>query len=179
MANIINELLALVMLDRTDQVLNPVTVKLNNLLEDICKRLKPLAEQKDIALYLDDKASVTVSCDEMKLSLALSNVIENGIKYTNEGGSVGVTLSVEGGMAAVSVTDTGIGINEAEHSKIFDRFYRVDKTRGRATGGTGLGLSITHKTVLLHNGTIRVYGKEGEGTTFVIKLPYIDTKPIE
>lgn len=171
MTKIINDLLALVILDRTEQGLHTAPFKLNNMLEDICRRLKPLADQKNIGLYLDDLTSVTVEGDEMKLSLALSNVIENGIKYTNNDGDVKVTIDSDNQNAVITVKDTGIGISEQEHPMIFDRFYRVDKTRDRDTGGTGLGLSITHKTVLLHNGTVRVYSKENEGTTFVIKLP--------
>lgn len=174
MTRIINDLLALVMLDRTEQILNLTSFKLNNLVEDICKRLKPLADQKHIGLYLDDPVVVTLEGDEMKLSLALSNVIENGIKYTNEGGHVSITLDADNQYAILTVKDTGIGISEADQTKIYDRFYRVDKTRTRATGGTGLGLSITHRAILLHNGSIRIQSKENEGTTFVIKIPMIE-----
>jgi signal transduction histidine kinase len=142
MTKIINDLLALVLLDRTEQVPVSTPFKLNNTLEDICRRLKPLADQKHVGLYLDDPVPVTVEGDEMKLSLALSNVIENGIKYTPGEGDVKVTLEADSQYAIITVKDTGIGINESEHSKIFGRFYRVDKTRGRDTGGTGLGLGV-------------------------------------
>jgi len=176
MTKIINDLLALVLLDRTEQVLSVAPFKLNNMLEDICRRLKPLADQKNIGLYLNDPTVISVEGDEMKLSLALSNVIENGIKYTNDEGNVTITLDSDNINAIITVKDTGIGINEAEQTRIFDRFYRVDKTRGRDTGGTGLGLSITHKTILLHNGAIRVSSKENEGTTFVIRLPLLESR---
>ena len=173
MTKIINDLLALVMLDRTEQILNLSSFKLNTTLEDICRRLKPLADQKDIGLYLDDPVAVILEGDEMKLSLALSNVIENGIKYTNDGGSVTISLGLENQNAVLTIKDTGIGIGEEDQLRVYDRFYRADKTRSRATGGTGLGLSITHKIILLHNGSIRINSKDNEGTDFVIKLPVV------
>ena len=109
--------------------------------------------------------------DATKLTLAVSNLVENAIKYTDEGGSVKVTLDCDHQNAFLTVTDTGIGMAEEELGKIFDRFYRIDKTRDRQTGGTGLGLSITHSTVLLHDGSIKVSSKENEGTTFVVRIP--------
>jgi signal transduction histidine kinase len=107
----------------------------------------------------------------MKLSLAISNLVENGIKYTPGNGKVRVVIDADHQNCFITVQDTGIGISEAEQSKIFDRFYRVDKTRDRETGGTGLGLAITHSTIMLHNGSIKVISSEGEGTTFIVRLP--------
>ncbi|MDR1705910.1 MAG: HAMP domain-containing histidine kinase, partial [Clostridiales bacterium] len=128
MTKIINDLLALVLLDRTEQSLSISTCKLNNMLEDIIKRLRPLADQKDIEVYFSDPAPVSVEGDEMKLELALTNVIENAIKYTNTGGGVTVDLESDAQNAVITIKDTGIGISETEVSRIFDRFYRVDKT---------------------------------------------------
>jgi signal transduction histidine kinase len=82
-----------------------------------------------------------------------------------------VTLDADHQHAFISVTDTGIGIAEEDQVKVFDRFYRVDKTRDRETGGTGLGLAITYATLRLHNGTIRLISSENEGSTFVIRIP--------
>jgi len=109
--------------------------------------------------------------DEVKFSLALTNLIENAIKYTPEGGSVNVTLQADLQDASINVADTGIGIAKEEQSKIFERFYRTDKTRNRETGGTGLGLAITYKTVVMHNGSIGVESEEGKGSTFTIQIP--------
>lgn len=171
MTYIVNDLLNLVKLDQREIPLNMTQVDLNKLVDDILKRLSPLAGQKDIELLLEDIRPVTITADEMKLTLALSNLVENGVKYTPQGGRVKVIVDADHQNAFVTVQDTGIGISEEEQSKIFNRFYRVDKTRDRETGGTGLGLSITHSTVLLHNGSIKVISKEQEGSTFVVRLP--------
>ena len=171
MTNIINELLALVKLDRTDNALNIKQTRVNKMAEDILKRLYPLAEQKNIELLYEDVRSVVIDADEMKLSLAISNLVENAIKYTPEGGTVKVIVDADHQNAFITVQDNGIGISEEDQNKVFVRFYRVDKTRDRETGGTGLGLAITHKTVLLHNGSIKLLSKLGEGSTFVVRLP--------
>ena len=172
MTAIINELLTLVRLDRSEPIMNIKQVKINKMIEDILKRLYPLAEQKSIELLFEDVRPVVIDADEIKLSLAVSNLIENGIKYTNDGGTVKVIVDSDHQHAFITVQDTGLGISEEDQQKGFIRFYRVDKTRDRQTGGTGLGLSITHKTVLLHNGSIRVISKENEGSSFIMRLPF-------
>ena len=103
-------------------------------------------------------------------------MIENGIKYNKDGGYVKVKIDRDHQNAYISVEDNGIGIAEDEQNKVFDRFYRIDKTRDRETGGTGLGLSITQRTVLLHNGSIKITSKENEGTTFIVRLPLKQAK---
>ena len=130
-----------------------------------------MATIKDIDINLSNEKDVIADIDKTKFTLAISNLIENGIKYTPDGGEVSVTVDADHQNAFITVSDTGIGIAENELGKIFDRFYRVDKTRDRQTGGTGLGLSITHSTVLIHNGSIKVSSHEGEGTTFVVRIP--------
>ena len=171
MTNITNDLLALVKVDQGQQGLNTAPLDLNMLVEEILKRLSPLAEQKNIALIYEAERFVRINADEIKLSLAISNIVENGIKYTPKGGTVRVTVDSDYQYALVTIQDTGIGIPEEEQEKIFNRFYRVDKTRDRETGGTGLGLSISRATVLLHDGSIRIKSVPGEGSVFVIRLP--------
>jgi len=171
MTNITNDLLALVKLDQREQALNIEEVDLNHLVEEILKRLSPLAEQRNIALIYEAERPVQLNADEIKLSLAISNIVENGIKYTPKGGTVKVNVDSDYQSAVITIQDTGIGIPEEEHDKIFNRFYRVDKTRDRETGGTGLGLPISRSTVLLHKGSINISSKPDEGTTFVIRLP--------
>ncbi|WP_250277485.1 sensor histidine kinase [[Clostridium] colinum] len=171
MTEIVNNLLALVKLDYREAGLNISESDLNTMLDDILKRLTPLAEQKNISLSKEYLKNVIVEADEMKFSLAISNLVENAIKYTHPEGSVKVVLDCDHQNAFITVSDTGIGINDEEQTKIFNRFYRVDKTRDRETGGTGLGLSITHSTVILHKGSIKVSSKEGEGSTFVVRIP--------
>ncbi len=173
MTEIINDLLTLVKLDQKEI---PVTFKqesLNSVIEDIVKRLRPLADNKNIDFEYTAVKEVNAEIDRTKLTLAVSNLVENGIKYTDEGGKVKVVLDCDHQNAFITVSDTGIGMAEEELSKIFQRFYRIDKTRNRETGGTGLGLSITHSTVLMHNGSIKVTSRENEGTTFVVRIPLI------
>ena len=171
MTEIINDLLTLVRLDQKEVPVEFKEISLNQLVQDVVKRLMPLAEHNNITLELEETQAVTAEADGMKLSLAVSNLVENAIKYTDAGGSVKVTLDCDHQNAFLTVSDTGIGMAEEELSKIFERFYRIDKTRDRQTGGTGLGLSITHSTVLLHDGSIKVTSKENEGTTFVVRIP--------
>lgn len=171
MTNIINDLLALVKLDHKEAGLNIAETDINKLIEDIMKRLYPLAEQKKIELLYEKNKDVVIEADEMKLSLAISNLVENAIKYTPDEGTVKVVVDSDHQNAFITVQDTGIGISEEEQNKIFNRFYRVDKTRDRQTGGTGLGLAITHSTIMQHNGSIKVISKEDEGATFIVRLP--------
>lgn len=171
MTNMINDLLALVKLDDRETGLNIAEMSPRKMLISIMKMLYPLANNKDIELVLEADKDTPIEADETKLSLAISNLIDNAIKYTPEGGVVKVSLENDHQNIFITVTDTGIGISEDEQTKIFNRFYRVDKTRDRETGGTGLGLAITHQTVLRHGGSIKVTSKEGSGASFTVRLP--------
>lgn len=169
--NIISDLLTLVRLDQTEVPMNIKTTNLNDMTQAILKRLIPLAKKKDIKLIYQSHKEIFVDIDEVKLTLAISNLIENAIKYTPEGGEVRVILQSDLQDVWVSIEDTGIGIAKDEQSKIFERFYRTDKTRNRETGGTGLGLSITYRTVIMHNGSIQVESEEGKGSIFTVQIP--------
>jgi len=171
MTNINNDLLALVKVDQREQSLNLAPVNLNELVEDILKRLSPLAEKKKVVLLYEEARLVDIDADDVKLALAISNIVENGIKYTPRGGTVKVVVDSDHQFASITIQDTGIGIPEDEQDKIFNRFYRVDKTRDRDTGGTGLGLAIARSTVLLHNGNIKLTSKPEEGSVFTMRLP--------
>jgi signal transduction histidine kinase len=169
--NIINDLLTLVKLDQREIPMIVQNINLNKLIQDILKRLHPLAKQNKMELIYESFRDVNAEIDEVKLTLAISNLVENGIKYTPEEGSVRVIVDADHQNAFITVKDTGIGIPEEERAKIFQRFYRVDKTRDRETGGTGLGLSITYRTILLHHGSIKVISKEQEGSEFIVRIP--------
>ena len=171
MTVIVNDLLNLVKLDNREHGFNSAPLELNRLVDDIIKRLMPLAEQKQIELTYEILREVILDADEVKLSLAISNIVENGIKYTPDEGAVKVTVDSDHQNAFITIQDTGIGIPEEEQALIFNRFYRVDKTRDRDTGGTGLGLAISHSAVLLHNGSLRLNSTPEEGSTFIIRLP--------
>lgn len=169
--NIISDLLTLVRLDQREIPMNITHVDLNEMTQNILKRLIPLAKKKEIKLVYEGHKAIIAEIDEVKLTLALSNLIENAIKYTPSEGEVRVILQSDLQDAFITVQDTGIGIPKNEQSKIFERFYRTDKTRNRETGGTGLGLSITYKTIILHNGSIQVESEEGEGSMFTVQIP--------
>ncbi|NLX69486.1 MAG: cell wall metabolism sensor histidine kinase WalK [Clostridiales bacterium] len=168
---IISDLLTLVKIDTEEVQLDQEPVDLVKLVNNTLRRLQLLAQQKHITLesYYDDH--LTVSGDSVKLQQVVSNIVDNAIKYTPEGGRVTVEVYENSGNAVVKVSDTGIGIPAKDLPHIFDRFFRVDKARSRATGGTGLGLSIAHKIILLHGGNIRVVSEEGKGSIFYIELP--------
>jgi len=168
---IINDLLSLVKLDKTASDMNITSIKINDLLEQVLKRLRPIAKKSNIELVFESFRPVVAEIDEVKLSLAISNLIENGIKYNIEDGWVRVSLNADHKYFYIKVSDSGIGIPEESQDFIFDRFYRVDKARSRGTGGTGLGLSITKNAIHMHKGAIKVYSKENEGTTFTVRVP--------
>ncbi len=171
-SKIIDDLLALVRMDKTSGgSLNIAQVNINGLLELILKRLRPIAGKRNVELIFESIREVTADVDEMKLSLALSNLVENAIKYNVESGWVRVTLDADHKFFYVKVADSGIGIPEEFQEHVFERFYRVDKARSRETGGTGLGLSITKKIILMHQGALKLQSKEGEGTTFTVRIP--------
>ena len=153
---IITDLLALVKMDRKASDLNIQKVSINELLENILKRLKPIADKKKVELVLESYRPVVAEIDEVKLSLAFSNLVENGIKYNIEEGWVHVTLNADHKYFYVTVSDSGIGIPEESIDKIFERFYRVDKSHSREIGGTGLGLAITRNAIVMHRGAIKV-----------------------
>lgn len=168
---IIDDLLTLVKMDKSSPDLNISPVNINALLEQILKRLRPIAKKRNIELVFESIREVTADVDEVKLSLALSNLVENAIKYNREEGLVHVILDADHKFFYVKVVDNGVGIPDEFKDHVFERFYRVDKARSRETGGTGLGLAITKSIVILHFGAIKLQSKEGEGTTFTVRIP--------
>ncbi|MDD7114435.1 MAG: ATP-binding protein [Lachnospiraceae bacterium] len=168
---IITDLLTLVKMDKTQADLNIAPTNINELLNVLLKRISPIAEQRNITIRLETLRQVVAEVDEVKLSLACNNIIENAVKYNNDGGKVDVSLNADHKFFYIRVKDTGVGIPEDCQEQIFERFYRVDKARSRETGGTGLGLAISRNVILMHKGSIRVHSKEGEGSTFLIRIP--------
>ncbi len=171
---IVGDLLTLVHIDSGRMQLKPELIKLDDLIGDTAKRLRPLADQRDTMLECALRDKIETMGDQQKLSQVFYNLLDNAIKYTPEGGRVKIELSRAGRKAVIKVSDTGIGIPKADLLHVFDRFYRVDKARARATGGTGLGLSIVKQIVLLHEGTITVTSEEEIGSVFTVELPIIN-----
>lgn len=170
---IISDLLSLVKLDKTAAELTISQVNINDMIELVLKRLRPIARKKDVELTFESYNQVSAYVDEVKLSLAISNLVENAIKYNNDHGWVKVTLDADHQFFSIKVEDSGIGIPEESLGHIFERFYRVDKSHSREIGGTGLGLSITRSAVLMHRGSISVNSVVNEGTVFTVKIPLV------
>ncbi|MBE5823767.1 MAG: two-component sensor histidine kinase [Butyrivibrio sp.] len=172
---IINDLLALVKMDKKASGLNITSVDVVNLTEIVLKRLRPIARKHNIELTLESKRAITAEIDEVKISLVIMNLVENAIKYNKDEGWVKVELDADHQFFYVKVIDSGYGIPEESLDHIYERFYRVDKSRSREIGGTGLGLSIARNAVLMHRGTIDVESVVDEGTTFTVKIPLTST----
>lgn len=171
MTNIINDLLSMVKLDKNSAQMQIANISINDMIEQLLKRLRPIAAERNIELIYESYRPIMADVDEVKLSIALNNLIENAIKYNYDDGWVRVTLNADHKFFYVKIEDSGVGIPEDVQDKIFERFYRVDKARSRDTGGTGLGLSLTRSTVLLHRGSIKLHSKEKEGSTFIVRIP--------
>ena len=175
---IITDLLSLVKMDKTVADLNISTININELTELILKRLRPIARKKDIEIVFESIRPVTAEVDEVKMSLIISNLVENAIKYNKDHGSVKVTLDADYQMFSLEVADTGIGMPKEAMEHIYERFYRVDKSHSREIGGTGLGLAITRSAVLMHRGQITANSILDEGTTFLVKIPLSHIKTV-
>ncbi|MEG2421211.1 MAG: HAMP domain-containing sensor histidine kinase [Oscillospiraceae bacterium] len=143
-------------------------------LSKVERMLRPLAEAVNVRLVCQLEEDCLVDATEDDLYQIAFNLVENAVKYNLPGGTVEVTLGKTETAVILRVEDTGVGIPEEDLSKIFDRFYRVDKARSRAAGGTGLGLSIVQDTVKVHGGTVEARRREPEGTCFVVTFPRLE-----
>ncbi len=168
---IINDLLSLVKMDKTSADLNVKSENINELVERILKRLRPIAALRNVEVVFESFRPVTAEVDEVKLTLAISNLVENAIKYNKEEGWVHVSLNADHKYFYLKVVDSGMGIPQDSLDHIFERFYRVDKSHSREIGGTGLGLAIARNAVLMHRGAVKVHSEEGNGTTFTVRVP--------
>ena len=169
--DIITDLLALVRMEKSESEINISSVNINEILEAVLKRLKPIAESKNVELIFESFRPVIADVDELKFASVATNLVENAIKYNNTDGTVTASLNSDHQYFYLKVTDTGIGISEENQDRVFERFFRVDKARSREAGGTGLGLAITKEIVMKHHGSIKIHSKEGEGTTFTVRIP--------
>jgi two-component system sensor histidine kinase SenX3 len=151
-------------------------IDLATVLVEVVSTNQHAAKRQGLGLSLTGSAELLVRGDRSQLVSVFSNLVDNAIKYSEIGGVVNVSSTIKGDEIMVSVTDHGIGIAERDQKRIFERFYRVDKARSRATGGTGLGLSIVRHIVLEHGGAIDVRSEEGVGSTFTVRLPQVAVK---
>ena len=170
MARTIDDLLELSRIEMGGEML-VAPVKLKDVVREAVERAQPLAEHKNIALKVDDREDATVRGDFFQLVSAVGNLVDNAVKYSDEGSSVEIQITSNAQNAQIAVQDHGVGIPTDSIERIFERFYRVDRARSRGTGGTGLGLSIVRHVATNHGGDVSVSSREGEGSTFILRLP--------
>ena len=158
-------------LQSTDVIKNAQVLELREVIQEAIERNSVLAERRNIRISADAPAGIHVLGDQEMLTMAVKNLIENAITYSDEGKQVGVGLRKKHGVAAIAVTDNGIGMTPEQQERVFERFYRADASRSRQTGGTGLGLSIVKHVAASHLGDVQVFSKPGFGSTFTLRLP--------
>jgi two-component system OmpR family sensor kinase len=171
MSKVLEDLFVLSKSDENQVNLDCKQVDLRALVEEICKHAEVLAEEKNIKIIISFLEPTEIKGDEVRLRQMVWNILQNGIKYTQRGGELKISLQNEDEFALLTIQDTGIGIPEEDLPLIFNRFYRVDKARTRDEGGSGLGLSICRQIAEAHKGKIEVESKLGVGTRFKIRLP--------
>jgi two-component system sensor histidine kinase SenX3 len=171
LTNLVQDLITLSRVQAVEPVPDPRPVELDMVVAEAMDRCRMKANARGITLNLTSVPDLSVYGDEDLLVTALRNLLENAVAYSPERTRVQVCLNRSDGSAELSVADQGIGIPERDLERIFERFYRVDPARSRATGGTGLGLAIVKHVMLAHNGRVTVHSVEGTGSTFTLYIP--------
>lgn len=175
MARLVRDLLQLSNLDFQQSKWNKKAVDLKEIIEETILKLDVSVKNKEQQIHFNlkdlKKNSTIIYADKDRIGQVILNLLSNSIKYTPKGGHINIDINIQGDMLVLEIEDNGIGIPEKDLSRIFERFYRVDKARARELGGTGLGLSIAKEIIEAHNGTIEIFSEEGEGTKTIIHLP--------
>jgi len=171
LANMVGELIELSRLQGAERLPDLVAVDVDGIVQEAISRYKVAADNADITISTDQGTGYVVLGDQGLLVTAVANLISNAIAYSPNGSTVSISRRLENGHVDISVTDRGIGIALADQERVFERFFRVDKARSRATGGTGLGLAIVKHVAANHNGTIRLWSRPGTGSTFTLSIP--------
>lgn len=171
LSDLVQEIIDLSRLQDDDPLKNAKVLKLAGLISEAIDGSRMTAEARNISLTFTQLGDFEVLGDRRQIEMAVSNLVENAINYSPNGTRVAVALRKQDALAEISISDQGVGIPEKDIERIFERFYRVDPARSRATGGTGLGLSIVKHVVNNHGGDISVWSVEGAGSTFTIRLP--------
>lgn len=179
LADLVQEIIDLSRLQSSDPLQRAFPVEIDEVIQEAISQAQISSESRGIFVERGITQPATVIGDREQLIAAVHNLVENAINYSPENTRVSVTSKVDRGLVEISVTDQGIGIPESEQARIFERFYRVDPARSRATGGTGLGLSIVKHVAFNHGGDVKVWSQEGVGSTFTILLPVTDSEAQE
>jgi two-component system sensor histidine kinase SenX3 len=179
LTNLIKDVVQLSRIQSAEVVANAEVVDLSTVVMEALDRNSYRAETRSVKITYDAPEGVEVIGDPEMLTVAVKNLIENAILYSDEGAPVGVGLRQVDEVAEIAVTDSGLGISLEDQTRIFERFYRVDPSRSRATGGTGLGLAIVKHVASTHNGEVKLFSKPGVGSTFTLRIPLADKNVIE
>ncbi len=171
LADMVGELIELSRLQGGERLPDLDEVDVDAVVAEALSRHKVAADNADISITTDAPTGYRVLGDEALLVTAIANLVSNAIAYSPNGSGVSVSRRRRGGSVEIAVTDRGIGIAKADQERVFERFFRVDKARSRATGGTGLGLAIVKHVAANHNGTIRLWSQPGTGSTFTLSIP--------
>lgn len=171
MRDLIADILELSQIEAGTVSLDLKEIRLSRLVQEIITNLSSMALEREIELRNDTDTRSSVKVDPKRLEQMLTNLVDNAIRFNRRGGSVTISNAVESNRHLIRVTDTGEGIPEKEMQRIFERFYRVDRSRTREIGGTGLGLAIVKHLARLHGGEVQVESEIAVGTTFTIYLP--------
>ncbi len=173
----VGELIELSRLQGAERLPDLEAVDVDTVVAEALSRYKVAADNADIAITTDPPTGYRVLGDQPLLVTAIANLVSNAIAYSPNGSSVSISRRRHGDDIEIAVTDRGIGIARADQERVFERFFRVDKARSRATGGTGLGLAIVKHVAANHNGSIRLWSQPGTGSTFTLSIPaYPDTE---
>ena len=179
LTNLIKDVVQLSRIQSAEVVANAEVVDLSTVVMEALDRNSYRAEARNVKITYDAPEGLEVIGDPEMLTVAVKNLIENAILYSEEGAPVGVGLRKVENVAEIAVTDSGLGIPQEDQARIFERFYRVDPSRSRATGGTGLGLAIVKHVASTHNGEVKLFSKPGVGSTFTLRIPLADKNVIE
>ena len=176
LASMVGELIELSRLQGAERLPDLVSVDVDSVVQEAISRHKVAADSADITITTDMPSGLQVLGDQGLLVTAVANLISNAIAYSPDSSTVSISRRRRGDEVEIAVTDRGIGIARADQERVFERFFRVDKARSRATGGTGLGLAIVKHVAANHNGSIRLWSRPGTGSTFTLSIPaYIGT----
>jgi two-component system sensor histidine kinase SenX3 len=176
LGNMVGELIELSRLQGAEPLPDLDAVDVDTVVAEALSRYKLAADNADIAITTDAPTGYRVLGDQPLLATAIANLVSNAIAYSPNGSAVSISRRRRGDNVEIAVTDRGIGIDRAEQERVFERFFRVDQARSRATGGTGLGLAIVKHVAANHNGSIRLWSQPGTGSTFTLSIPaYPDT----
>jgi two-component system, OmpR family, sensor histidine kinase SenX3 len=170
LARIIDDLLDLSLIEAEEAPVRDAE-PVSTLLREAVERIKAVADAARIPLRLTESDDLVVTCDRVQIVSAITNLLDNAVKYSEEGEPVELSAAREGESVAIVVRDHGVGIPSRDLERIFERFYRVDRARSRTTGGIGLGLAIVRHVAQAHGGDVTVQSREGEGSAFRIRLP--------